>query len=604
MKYLLRILRTTRELWPYYLGIVVCSVLTAATALVAPFIVKTATDTIVAQVSGGQRVALSTILVLATMLLVADLANTLVSNVGGYLGDVMAVRMRRRLSVDYYRKLLALPQRYFDNELTGTIINRLNRSITEVTQFVNTASNNFFPMILTVLAVLGISAWYSWPLAVLLLVIFPTFAWLTTLTSKRWQVLEGQKNEQLDLAGGRFAEVVGQMRVVKSFVRERDELAGFARRYDSTVATTRVQSRFWHLMDVSRRGALNLIFFGIYLIIFFQTARGDYSIGVMVLLIQLVAMARQPVTIMSYLVDTGQHAIAGSMSYFAVMDEEEDRAVEGSLRSARGAAPSLAEPVEGAPMVEFDHVSFGYDEDPDVLHDVTFSVATGERLALVGESGGGKTTLVNLLLGLYVPRSGTIRVQGVDIAEMGLAELRQRVGVVFQDASLFSGSIRENLTYGRPDASDEQMRAAARSANAETFIQRFADGYDAIIGERGLKLSGGQKQRIAVARAMVKDAPVLVLDEATSALDSKSERLVQMGLDNLMHGRTSLIIAHRLATIASVDRIVTLKAGTVDEIGSPAELAQTDGIYAELLALQGSGSRRDKKKLQAFDLIG
>lgn len=600
MNHLLRILRTTRELWPYYVGVVVCSILTAATALAAPFIIKQATDTIVDRIAHGTQLPLGSILGLAAMLLVVDVANTIITNVGGYIGDVMAIRMRRHLSVAYYDKLLSLPQRYFDNELTGTIINRLNRSITEVTQFVNSASNNFFPMIITVMAVLAISGWYSWPLAVLLLIIFPTFAWLTTLTSKRWQRLEGQKNERFDVAGGRFAEVVGQIRVVKSFVREATELVAFRGHYDATIATTRQQSRFWHMMDLLRRGALNLIFFAIYAIIFTQTARGAFTIGVMVLLIQLIAMARQPVTIMSYLVDTGQHAIAGSVSYFEVMDTP-----GGPLASAADAArASFPAPREDAPVIEFDDISFGYDEGADVLSHVSFSLGQGERIALVGESGGGKTTLVNLLLGLYVPRSGTIRLQGVDIAELPVDEVRRRIGVVFQDASLFSGTIGENITYGAPEASEEAVLQAARAANADVFIRRFADGYDTVIGERGLKLSGGQKQRIAVARAMLKDAPVLVLDEATSALDSRSERLVQAGLDALMHQRTSLIIAHRLATIATVDRIVTLAGGTVDEVGTPAELANSGGIYAELLALQGSGNKRDKKKLQAYDVVG
>ena len=176
--------------------------------------------------------------------------------------------------------------------------------------------------------------------------------------------------------------------------------------------------------------------------------------------------------------------------------------------------------------------------------------------------------------------------------------------MVFQEASLFSGTIAENIAYGRPDATREQIIEAATKANAHDFISKFADGYESLIGERGLKLSGGQKQRIAIARAMLKDAPILILDEATSALDTKAERAVQKGLEELMEGRTSLIIAHRLSTIATVDRIVTLKEGRIDEVGSPAELATSGGIYAELLGLQNSGGKASKKKLQSFDIVG
>ena len=252
--------------------------------------------------------------------------------------------------------------------------------------------------------------------------------------------------------------------------------------------------------------------------------------------------------------------------------------------------------------VDFEQVTFGYRTDEDVLRDVSFSIREGERVAFVGESGGGKTTLVSLLLRLYEPSSGTIRIAGTPVTALDPDVLRADIGVVFQEPALFSGTISENIAYARPDASDAEIEAAARSANAHEFVTRFADGYASQIGERGLKLSGGQKQRIAIARAILKDAPVLILDEATSSLDSRSERLVQDGLDHLMADRTTLIIAHRLSTISSVDRIITLKDGHVDEIGTPDELAATGGIYAELLALQLSATKKDRKRLLEFDI--
>ena len=272
--------------------------------------------------------------------------------------------------------------------------------------------------------------------------------------------------------------------------------------------------------------------------------------------------------------------------------------------SASLSAPVLGASVpDGAPMVELDGVSFAYDEGVEVLRDVSFTVHEGEKIALVSESGGGKTTLVSLLLGFYRPTSGALRVAGRDVADLPLDVLRRHVAVVFQEASLFSGTIRENIAYGRQDASDEQIVEAATRAHAHDFVSAFNAGYDTTIGERGLKLSGGQKQRIAVARAMIKDAPVLVLDEATSALDTKSERLVQAGLDELMTDRTTIIIAHRLSTISSVDTIVTLRDGRVDEVGTPEELAVSGGIYSELLALQASSSLKDRKRLRQLGFM-
>lgn len=626
MRSLARILTTTRQLWPYYLGIVISSVLMTLTSLVTPFVIGRATDEVIAIV-GGTGGALRVVVWLAVALLVAELLNTVLTNIGGYLGDTMTAELRRVLSLRYYEKLLGLPQRYFDNELTGTIVGRLSRSITEVTTFLKSFSNSFFSMLITTVAVLVISAFYSWPLAVLLALMFPAYTWLTARTSRGWQRIEGEKNELVDVANGRFSEVIGQIRVVKSFVRERSELAAFDDRYARTVDLTHRQARHWHGLDTARRGVLNLAFFGIYLVIFLQTAGGQYSVGVMVLLIQLMNMARQPVMMMSFFIDSGQHAIAGSMSYFEVMDEPLDRSVpELGAGGASGSGPELstgpalaatgtaAVPVAAAGLREpevpraddhvigFGEVTFSYEPGNPVLRDVTFHADRGERIALVGESGGGKSTLVSLLLGLYPPDSGTITLLGQDIGRLPLDEVRRRVGVVFQDPSLFSGTIRENIAYGRPDATDEEVAEAARRANADRFIRHFVDGYDALIGERGLKLSGGQKQRIAVARAMLKNAPVLVLDEATSALDTKSERLVQAGLEELMARRTSLIIAHRLSTISTVDRIVTLREGRVEEFGSPAELAVSGGIYSELLALQASDSVADRARLKAYDI--
>ena len=593
MRPLAKILAFTRELAPYYLAIVLAAVATAVLALATPFIIGRATDTVVAATTGAIAAgdAVTTVLWLAAAFLAVELAATLISSAGGYAGDVMSARMREILSNRYFTKLLALPQRYFDNELTGRIVSRLNRSITEVTGFAKAFSNSFFTMLIQTVAILAIAALYAWPLALLLAIVFPIYLWLTALTSRRWQVIEGKKNHEIDAAGGRFTEVIAQIKVVKSFVQERRELRVFAERFAKTIGLTRDQSRHWHAMDALRRGVMAAIFFGIYAIIFVYTVQGRFSVGDMVLLIQLVTMARAPVTSMSYIVDSVQHAIAGSEDYFRVIERETPLPVRGTveLRS-------------DVPAVEFDDVSFGYDDDADVLAGVSFAIEPGEKVAFVGESGGGKTTLINLLLGLYEVRSGTIRVMGHDVRDLSTSQLRAAIGVVFQEPNLFSGTIAENIGYADPDAPRAVIEAAAARANADGFISKFSRGYDSLIGERGLKLSGGQKQRISVARAIVKDPAILVLDEATSALDTRSERLVQSGLAALMADRTSLIIAHRLSTISSVDRIITLRDGRIDEMGAPADLAVSGGIYAELLALQNEGTTAAKKRLRGYGI--
>lgn len=617
MRSILQILGSARQFTPLYLAVVAGAVLTSATALASPFIVSAATDEIVA-ITSGTGGTLTAVAWLAVALLIVELANSVITNISGYLGDMVSARLRAVLSTRYFAKLLRLPQRYYDNEMTGAIIGRLNRSIAVVTEFLNIFANSFLPMLLTLLAVLIVTGWYSPWLSLLLIVIYPTFVWLTALTSKRWQVWEEAKNTELDTAAGRFAEAISQIRVVKSFVAESRELETFSQRYSNTIDITRDQSRFWHRMDAVRRIALDVVFFGVFAIILISAATSVFSIGVMVLLIQLVNMARMPVTSMSYFMDTTQRAIAGSKDYFAAMAEVEEPDVvvphgedipelEGNpvtvvTQPTQARRFVSVDELDGQPLIEFDQVSFGY-SDQDVLTDISLRVSAGERIAFVGESGGGKTTLVNLLLRLYPVGAGTISIAGQNIATLPLAELRHQIGVVFQDAALFSGTIRDNIAYSRPDASGEDVVAAATRANAHSFIAKLDGGYQAQIGERGIRLSGGQKQRIAVARAMLADAPILILDEATSALDSKAERAVQAGLEQLMSNRTTLIIAHRLSTISSVDRIVTLRDGRVDEVGSPAELAGSGGIYAELLALQAADSKAAKARLRAYDII-
>lgn len=588
-------------LWPYYVGIIVISTVTAALNLVSPFIIREATNTIV---DGGD---LTTVGWLAVALFAAYSANTVMRNIGGYLGDVVSARIRQVLSTRYFAKLLSLPQKYFDGQVTGTIIARLDRSIMNITQTVQSFSNTLLPMLLQVIAILGITAFFYWPLTLLLLAPFPIYLVLTAMTSKRWQRFEKDKNEQIDIANGRFAEVVGQVKVTKSFVAESRELQTFGDHYGKTIDLTRPQSRWWHGMDVARGMAMNIVFLGIYSILFVQTYNGRFTIGDMVMLIQLITMAQQPVQMMSWLVDSAQRAVAGSRDYFKVMDEDVEESANTQIVAAAGAAdvPDLdtapVPPLPAAePMIAFDDVSFAYHPGEPVLSDISFSARHGQKIALVGESGGGKSTLVNLLLGLYPITEGTLTICGKDIDTADIERVRASVGVVFQEPALFSGTIRENIAYGKPGATDEEIVAVAKRANAHTFISSFAEGYDTVIGERGLRLSGGQKQRVAVARAMLKDAPLLVLDEATSALDTKSERAVQSGLDELMRDRTTIMIAHRLSTIADVDTIITLRDGHIDEIGSPEHLATSGGIYSELLALTASSSAEDRKRLKAF----
>lgn len=591
MKAIIRILAFAKSLWPYYLAIAVLTIIVTALNLLPPLLTKVATDEIVKIVGGGQARESVVIMAVGAMF-IAGIVSTFVINYSGYLGDVMSAKLRHILSVRYFEHLLKLPQSYFDNELTGTIINRLNRSITDVTQFMNMFSNNFASWLLQIVFIVIFVAFYSWELALLIFILHPIFLLLTIRTSKKWIVYQNKKNEHTDMASGRFAESIGQVKVVKSFNREKGELNFFANHFKQFVNQTYPQSKGWHWQDVMRRCVLEVIFFGMLFFIIWRTYKGQFTLGEMFMLIQYVSFIRLPLMSMSFLVDNTQRAIAGSQDFFAVMDEEPKVAD----------APNAGSLTVSKAEIVFENVNFSYAHEKRVLHDISFVVKADSKVALVGESGEGKTTVTSLLMRLYDVESGKILIDGQDISQATQASLRKQIGVVFQEPFLFSGTIRENIAYGNPKATRKQVEAAAKAANAHTFIDKFEKGYNTPIGERGVKLSGGQKQRIAIARAILKDAPILILDEATSSLDSRSEHLVQEALERLMKGRTTLIIAHRLSTIADVDRIVTLQKGRVGEVGTPQELAKSGGIYAQLLELQGSSLERQKRELKKFDI--
>jgi ATP-binding cassette subfamily B protein len=584
MKSLWRIVTSTRELWKYYAVIGLFSVLLALTSMAQPLLTGRAVDVIKAGASGQ----IKTVVWLAVLLFLLDLSGTMFSNISGYIGDVMAERLRRILGTRYYSHLMKLPQTYYDRELTGTIIARLNRSVPEIANFIDMFSNNFLQFIVSTIFSLVIIATISWPVAILLAALYPLYFFLTTKTSKVWMGYQKKINKKFDIALGRFNEVVNQSKVVKSFDQQDSEVKFYNKTITDVIALVKPQSKFWHKRDVLRRIALNVIFFAVYLLIFVQAAQNSITTGQAVTLILLAYNIRIPIFTISFLVDRTQRAIADSKDYFEVLtvpfEGENDRAEKLEVKNA---------------VVKFSGVDFSYNQEEQVLRDVSFVAEAGKRTALVGESGEGKTTVSSLLLGLYRPRNGSVLIDGKDINAVSQSSLRQNIGVVFQDAALFSGTILDNIIYGKPSASQAEAEAVAKAANAHSFISKLENGYKTEIGERGVKLSGGQKQRIAIARALLKDAPILILDEATSSLDSKSEIEVQKALETLMKDRTTIIIAHRLSTISSVDTIVTLKNGTVDEIGSPQELAKTKGIYAELLRLQNNS---DQKALEQFDL--
>ncbi len=590
MKEIARIFRYATGLNKFIVSIAILSLVVSASLLVTPFVIKYATDVIVA-IASGQSGSLAQLWPLLAIIGGSSLLVVVLNSINGYLGDILAARLRQQLSERYYQHLLALPQSYYDETETGKIINRLSRAISDISQFINQLANNFLQMLITVGVSIAIMWWYSPWVAVIIGAQIPVYIFLGAQSSKKWTKFQKRHNTLYDKASSRFAEVIGQMKVVKSFNSQQREYASFQRRFGKMVSITYKQSRHWYFYSTLRTACQAVVYTAVYAILFIATAQRAMSIGDMVLLLTLVQQTRMPLQFINFYIDMYQKAVTNSQDYEEVMRTKPD--VDTGSKDVDVAGKDIV----------YDKVSFAYGaKDKRVLQAVSFTIPAGSRVALVGASGGGKSTLANLLMRLYEPQSGAIVIGGVAISDMPLARLCDQIATVFQEAALFSGTIRENIDYGMPWATDEQIQSAAKQANAYEFIMELPKGFNTKVGERGTKLSGGQKQRIAIARAILKDAPILILDEATSALDTRSERAVQEALDRLMQGRTVLIIAHRLSTIAEVDKIITLKRGKVDEIGTPAELAKSGGIYNQLLDLQMGGSSANQKKLKKYDI--
>lgn len=594
MNPILKILKSTVKLKKYYLAIAALNVVVSLMMMAQPIYSGRVIELLGKLVNQKADVA-SGLLFSFFIIFTIDIAVNFIGNFQGFLGDQMSVKLKALLSDNYFDKLMHLNQSYFDDEKTGAVINRLTRSIDTITRFLQMMGNNFISFFLTATFSIIYIGYYSWQTALTAAFLIPFYIWLTRKTSSKWIKFEMEKNVNHDQATSRFAEVVGQIKVTKSFLQEANELKTFSSKFKNIIKLNVPQSKMWHKQDVLRKLVIAAFYAVMYAFLIYQAYQGQIGAGPLTTIILMLAGLRFPLMTMGFIVEQTQNAIAGSKDYFTVMDIKNDKYENVHHKPEKILSGDI----------KFSGVDFAYQkDDKKVLDGLTFSLKSGEKTAFVAESGEGKSTIANLLLGFYRPQNGTISIGKTKLNNVPASEIRGSIAVVFQDPSLFSGTIKENIAYGMPGATDEQIISAAKKANAHEFITKFQRGYDEMIGERGLKLSGGQKQRIAIARAIIKDAPILILDEATSSLDNKSENEVQAALDNLMEGRTTIIIAHRLSTIASADSIITISGGQVQEQGSPAKLAKSGGIYNQLLDYTNKAGEKTKKALKEWGIEG
>jgi ABC-type multidrug transport system fused ATPase/permease subunit len=487
---------------------------------------------------------------------------------------VLAVRTRT------YEHIQRLSLKFYETRRTGEIMSRLTNDVEVLDRLASDAVTDLVVSMLRLVFALGILFWVSWKLTLVAFLPLPILGWFIKVFVFRIRGVYRKIRERLAEINAKLSDNLQGIRVIKSFSMEDYEAERFyqesERYYQMSARAIELFTRFFSSVNFfTATGQAIVLGAGGWLIYKGQLTVGDLTLFVFS---WLQPYLYQPLQSLARTFDTVLRALAAGERIFELLDTEQD------VRDKPQAAPMPR--IKG--QVEFCDVSFGYDEAGEVFRGINISARPGERIALVGRSGAGKTTIINLIPRFYDPTQGQILIDGVDIRDVQQESLRSQIAMVLQDTFLFNGTIRENILYGRPDASDEEMIAAAKTANAHEFIMSFPGQYEQEIGERGIKLSGGQKQRISIARAVLADPRILILDEATSSVDTESEILIQEAMERLMRNRTTFVIAHRLSTVKRADQIVALAGGRIAETGRHDELLESGGVYAEMYELQFS----------------
>lgn len=490
------------------------------------------------------------------------------SQVVSVAGQRAIATMRRRV----HAHVLRLPVSYFDNTRAGVLISRVMTDAEGIRNLVGTGIIQLVGGVLTALVALGVLFWLNATLTFLVLGILLVFAGTLAFAFSRLRPLFRERGEINAQVTGRLGEGLSGIRVVKTYVAERREARVFTqgvhrllRNVASTITGTSGVAAFSTLC-VGAVGAVIILLGGRALL------DGRMTLGDLVMYVFFVGLMAAPLIQMANIGTQISEAFAGLDRIRELLGT----AVEPGDDEGETSLP----PLEG--RIAFEHVGFSYAPGSPVLHDVSFEAPAGTTTALVGPSGAGKSTLIGLIMGFHRPTHGTIRVDGLDLSTQRLSTYRRQLGVVLQDNILFEGTIWDNIAFARPGASEAEVLHAAQVAHCHAFVEGFADGYQTLVGERGVKLSGGQRQRVAIARAILADPRILILDEATSSLDSESEALIQEGLNHLRAGRTTFVIAHRLSTIRTADQILVVDAGHIVERGTHAALMEADGLYRRL----------------------
>ena len=494
-----------------------------------------------------------------------------------YYGHIIGVKMQSQMRQDLFAHLQKLPFSFYDNNETGRIMTRITSDLFEICELAHHGPENLLISAVMIVLSFGYLLSINWILTLIIFACVPILMVVTFRFRRAMKEAFAERRQSNAVINAAVESSVTGIRVTKAYTNAATEVEKFRKGDEQFVGASRkaynAMARFFSstsfVTDVFN--VIILIAGGLFLYDG-KISFGDYSTFIV-----SVNLFIQPVNTLIQFMEQYQNGVSGFKRFLEVMDEQPEME-----------AADAVELTDPQGTIEFDGVSYAYEPTKEVLHDINLRVEKGQKLALVGPSGGGKTTLCHLLPNFYRlnEAEGSIRIDGIDIRQIKLESLRRHIGIVQQDVFLFVGTIRENILYGRPDATEEEMIEAAKRANIHDYVMTLPEGYDAEIGERGVKLSGGQKQRLSIARVFLKDPAILILDEATSALDNTTEVLIQQALDELCKGRTTLVVAHRLSTIRGADEIAVVLDGRITERGTHEQLIAANGTYKQLYSLQ------------------
>lgn len=527
---------------------------------------------LVSKVSGGSGVNFDKIAqILLTVMGMYVLSGSFMF-VQGWLMSGVSQKMTYRMRKDISEKIHRIPMKYYESNTHGEVLSRVTNDVDTLGMSLNQSITQLITSVTTLIGVLVMMLSISGILTVMALLILPISTVLVMLVVKKSQKYFKQQQEYLGHVNGQVEEVYGGHLVIKAFNREERSLEEFERDNRMLYKSAMLSQFLSGMMQPVMQFVGNLGYVGVAVIGAWLAARGSISVGDIQAFIQYVRQFTQPITQIAQVSNMLQSMAAAAERVFEFLEEDEE---ENNAEN-----PVAPEKIEG--NVEFEHVKFGYDPNKIIISDFSADIAKGQTVAIVGPTGAGKTTMVKLLMRFYDVNGGSIKVDGHDIREFERSSLREAFGMVLQDTWLFNGTIMENIRYGRLDATDDEVIAAAKAAHVDRFIRTLPDGYQTELNEESGNVSQGQKQLLTIARAILADNKILILDEATSSVDTRTEIRIQKAMNNLMKGRTSFVIAHRLSTIRDADLILVMKDGDITEQGTHDQLIEKDGFYAAL----------------------